>query len=156
MPSAHSVVHHGLYFADPNGKAHERPRQGSEPGFNGTRPGGEAEPPGAWAVGAQPHFQPEGLALPVKKGSDFAIRDSYTLPAAFDAVSIGAHAHYIGKQLTMTATLPTGEGKTRLPIKDWDFSWQDLPKDRRLDAEVHSRMVADPAPRRKVAGLLAQ
>jgi hypothetical protein len=201
-PSARSVVHHVLYFADPNGKAHQRPPQGPEPGFSGMQPGSAAEPLGGWAVGAQPHFFPEGLALPVKKGSDFVIqyhfhptgkpetekslvgiyfakqppartlvsvqmpptyslfsgldipagekdyviRDSYTLPAAMDAVSVGAHAHYIAKQLKMTATLPNGEVKTLLSIKDWDFSWQDryifeqsvpLPKGTRLDAEVH-------------------
>ncbi len=202
-PSARSVVHHVLYFADPNGKAHSRPQQGAEPGFSGMRPGGgEAEPLGGWAVGAQPHMQPAGLAIPVTEGSDlviqyhfhpngkpaaeksviglyfakkapdrtlvpvqlpptyalfsgldippgekdFVIRDSFTLPVALDAVSIGAHAHYIGKQLKMTATLPTGEVKTLLWIRDWDFSWQDryffdefvpLPKGTRLDAEVH-------------------
>ena len=207
-PSARSVVHHVLYFADPNGKAHTRPQQGTEPGFSGMRPGGEAEPLGGWAVGAQPHLEPEGLALPVQKGSDlviqyhfhpngkptaeksviglyfakkapdrtltavqlpptyalfsgldvpagekdFVIRDSYMLPVALDAVSIGAHAHYIAKQLKMTATLPTGEVKTLLWIKDWDFSWQDryffdqlvpLPKGTRLDAEVHWDNTAD-------------
>ncbi len=202
-PSARSVVHHVLYFADASGTAHQLPPQGAEPGFSGMRPGGgEAEPLGGWAVGAQPHMWPDGLALPVKKGSDFivqyhfhptgkpeteksvigfyfakkapsrtlvsvqlpptyslfsgldipagekdfVIRDSYTLPVALDAVSIGAHAHYIGKQLKMTATLPDGEVKTLLWIKDWDFSWQDryffaqpvaLPKGTRLDAEVH-------------------
>jgi hypothetical protein len=202
-PSARSVVHHVLYFADPNGKAHDRPQQGPEPGFSGMRPGGaEAEPLGGWAVGAQPHFQPEGLALPVKKGSDlivqyhfhptgkpeaeksviglyfaktpplrtlvsvqlpptyslfsgldipagttdFVIKDSYTLPVDLDAVSVGAHAHYIAKQLKMTATLPNGDVKTLLWIKDWDFSWQDryifqrfvpLPRGTRLDVEVH-------------------
>jgi len=207
-PSARSVVHHVLYFADPNGKAHARPQQGPEPGFSGMQPGGQAEPLGGWAVGAQPHMQPAGLALPVSKGSDliiqyhfhpngkpaaeksviglyfakkapertltavqlpptyslfsglnippgekdFVIRDSYTLPVALDAVSIGAHAHYIAKQLRMTATLPSGEVKTLLWIKDWDFSWQDryffehfvpLPKGTRLDAEVHWDNTAD-------------
>jgi mono/diheme cytochrome c family protein len=201
-PTARSVVHHVLYFADPSGKAHNHPRQGSEPGFTGMRPGGEAEQIGGWAVGAQPHREPAGLAIPISKGSDlviqyhfhpngkaaeeksvlglyfakeapkrslvavqlpptyslfsgldipagekdFVIRDSYTLPAAMDAVSIGAHAHYIGKQFKMTATLPSGEVKTLLWIRDWDFSWQDryffkdfvsLPKGTRLDAEVH-------------------
>lgn len=207
-PSARSVVHHVLYFADASGKAHTRPQQGSEPGFSGMRPGRETEPLGGWAVGAQPHFQPDGLALAVKKGSDlviqyhfhptgkpeaeksviglyfakkapertlvpiqlppayslfsgldipagdkdFVIRDSYTLPVAVDAVSIGAHAHYIGRQLKMTATLPTGEVKTLLWINDWDFAWQDryffqqlvpLPKGTRLDAEVHWDNSAD-------------
>src|SRR5262249_61362509 len=41
-PSARSVVHHVLYFADPNGKIHEKPQQGSEPGFSGMRVGNGA------------------------------------------------------------------------------------------------------------------
>lgn len=200
-PTARSVVHHVLYFTDSSGKAHMK-SQGPEPGFSGMRPASDAEQIGGWAVGAQSHMQPAGLAIPIKKDSDlviqyhfhpngkpqeeksliglyfakeapkrtlmsimlpptyalfsgldiapgdkdFVIRDSYTLPAAFDAVSIGAHAHYIAKQLKMTAALPTGEVKTLLWIKDWDFSWQDryffqdfvtLPKGTRLDAEVH-------------------
>ena len=39
-PSARAVVHHVLYFADPNGRIHERPSQGVEPGFSGMRAGG--------------------------------------------------------------------------------------------------------------------
>ncbi len=201
-PTARAAVHHVLYFTDPAGKAHTR-QQGPEPGYSGMRPGGaNVQQIGGWAVGAQPHMLPEGLAIPVTKGSDFVIqyhfhpngkpaeeksliglyfakeapkrtlisvmlpptyslfsgldipagekdfviRDSYTLPAAIDAVSIGAHAHYIGKQLKMTATLPNGEVKTLLSITNWDFAWQDryffqdfvtLPKGTRLDAEVH-------------------
>jgi mono/diheme cytochrome c family protein len=34
-PSARTVVHHVLYFADPRGVAHERAPQGPETGFNG-------------------------------------------------------------------------------------------------------------------------
>ena len=77
---------------------------------------------------------------------DFVIRDSYTLPAAIDAVGVGAHAHHIAKQLKMMATLPEGDVKTLLLIKDWDFAWQDryffqklvpLPKGTRLDVEIH-------------------
>ena len=74
---------------------------------------------------------------------DFIIRDSYTLPVAIDAVGASAHAHYICKQMKMTATLPDGSVKTMLHIKDWDFGWQDkyyfqqfvpLPQGTRLDA----------------------
>jgi len=201
-PSARSVVHHVLYFGDPSGKIHERPQEGSEPGFSGMRAGGATVPLGGWAVGAQPHFFPDGLALEVAKGSDlviqyhfhptgkpevekstvalyfaktpperrlisvqlppvyslfaglnippgekdYMVRDSYTLPVAMDAVGVGAHAHYLGKKLKLTATLPGGETKTLLMIGDWDFAWQDryffqqdvpLPAGTRLDAEVH-------------------
>src|SRR5437899_9740317 len=46
----------------------------------------------------------------------------------------------------MTATLPGGEVKTLLLIKDWDFAWQDryyfqqlvpLPAGTRLEVEIH-------------------
>ncbi|MES1257898.1 MAG: hypothetical protein ABUS51_05695, partial [Acidobacteriota bacterium] len=157
---------------------------------------------GGWALGAQPHLFPGGLAMRLAKGSDlviqyhfhpdgkpeaekslvglyfakqppgrtlvaiqlppsyslfsgldvppgekdFVIRDSYTLPAAIDAVGLSGHAHYIAKGMKMTATLPSGEMKTLLDIRDWDFAWQDryyfqdfvaLPKGTRLDAEIH-------------------
>jgi len=201
-PSARAVVHHVLYFADPNGRIHEKPQQGSEPGFSGMRAGGASIALGGWAVGGQPKFFPEGLALRVPKGSDlvvqyhfhptgkaqaeksliglyfakkppertltriqmppayslfsgldippgekdFVIRDSYTLPVAADAVGVGGHAHYLARVMKMTASLPGGEVKTLLVIKDWDFAWQDryffqqlvpLPSGTRLDVEIH-------------------
>jgi len=206
-PSARAVVHHVLYFADPSGSAHTK-QQGTQPGFSGMRAGGSPIPLGGWAVGAQPKFYPEGLALRLPKGSDlvvqyhfhptgkpeaeksligiyfakkppertltriqmpphyslfsgleipagekdFVIRDSYVLPVAVDAVGVGAHAHYIATQMKMTATLPGGEVKTLLLIKDWDFAWQDkyyfkqlapLPAGTRLDAEIHWDNSAD-------------
>lgn len=201
-PSARSVVHHVLYFADPKGLAHDKSRQGTEPGFSGMRASGATVPLGGWAVGAQPHFFPAGLALHVPKGSDlvvqyhfhpsgkpeaeksliglyfakkapdrtltriqmppvyslfsgldipagqkdFVIRDSYTLPVAVDGIGVGAHAHYLARQLKMTATLPDGSVKTLLAIKDWDFAWQDryffekpafLPAGTRLEVDIH-------------------
>ena len=59
-PSARAVVHHVLYFADPNGHSHER-QQGTEPGFGGMRAGNATVHLGGWAVGGQPSFFPEGL-----------------------------------------------------------------------------------------------
>lgn len=207
-PSARAVVHHVLYFADPNGRAHLKQSPGTEPGFSGMQAGRSTLALGGWAVGAQPHFLPDGFSMQVPKGSDlviqyhfhptgkpeaeksliglyfakkppertltriqmppayslfsgldiapgekdFVIRDSYTLPVATDALGLGAHAHYICKQMKMTATLPGGEVKTLLHIKDWDFAWQDryffqqlvaLPKGTRLDAEIHWDNSAD-------------
>jgi tetratricopeptide (TPR) repeat protein len=37
---------------------------------------------------------------------------------------VGAHAHYLGKDLQGFAILPSGEKKWLLWIKDWDFKWQ--------------------------------
>ena len=207
-PSARAVVHHVLYFADTSGTSHERPPQGTEPGYNGMRAGRSTKALGGWAIGAQPHFFPEGLALEVPKGSDlvvqyhfhptgkpeveksliglyfakkaperrltriqlppsyslfsgldipagqkdFVIRDSYTLPIAVDAVGVSAHAHYLATRMKMTATLPDGQVKDLLIIKDWDFAWQDryyfkdfvpLPKGTKLDSEIHWDNSAD-------------
>jgi len=200
-PTARPVVHHVLYFADPTGKSHQK-QDGDQPGFGGIIPTPNAVGIGGWAVGAQPHMLPEGLAQKVAKGSDFIIqyhfhpdgkvesekatvglyfakeapkrtltgiqlppsfglfsgidiapgdkdfvvKDSFVLPADFDAISVGAHAHYIATQMKMTATLPSGEVLTLLSIKDWDFAWQDryyfdhfitLPKGTKIDSEVH-------------------
>jgi hypothetical protein len=73
-PTARAGVHHVLYFADPNGRIHEKAQQGAEPGFSGMRAGGATIPLGGWAVGAQPHFFPEGLALRIPKGSDLVVQ----------------------------------------------------------------------------------
>jgi hypothetical protein len=75
----------------------------------------------------------------------YTVRDSFTLPVDVEGFSASAHAHYLGKSMKLTATLPSGETKTLLWIKDWDFAWQDgyafsdfvsLPKGTRLDGEV--------------------
>ncbi|HXI51521.1 MAG TPA: hypothetical protein VNH84_08450 [Candidatus Saccharimonadales bacterium] len=201
-PTARAAVHHVLYFADPTGRLHQKPAQGAQPGFSGMRAGGASVPLGGWAIGAQPHLLPDGLALQLPKGSDlviqyhfhptgkpeteksriglyfakqppgrtltriqmppayslfsgldipagekdFVIRDSYVLPVAAEAIGAGAHAHYIGKRLKMTATFPDGEVKTLLSIADWDFAWQDryffqqavpLPAQTKLEVEIH-------------------
>ena len=73
-PSSRGVVHHVLYFADGTGKIHERPQQGDEPGFSGMRLGRKTTPLGGWAVGAQPHFFPEGLAMNLPKGADLVVQ----------------------------------------------------------------------------------
>ncbi|HLQ46384.1 MAG TPA: cytochrome c [Planctomycetaceae bacterium] len=159
---------------------------------------------GGWALGAQPHELPDGLAFHLPAGADlilathfhpsgkvereastiglyfadsppkqrftgiqlppafgalkgidipagakeYVIEDSFELPIDVKAFGVGAHAHYLGKSMTLTATLPTGEKKTLLSIPDWDFAWQEqydfadfvpLPKGTRL----HSRITYD-------------
>jgi hypothetical protein len=87
----------------------------------------------------------EGLDIPADEGR-YTIKDSFVIPVDVRAFSVGAHAHYLGKQMRLTATLPNGDVKTLLRIDDWDFSWQEryrfddyvsLPKGTRLDAEIN-------------------
>ena len=76
---------------------------------------------------------------------DFAIEDSFVLPADAKAFGISAHAHYIAKTFKVTATFPDGKTKTLLSISDWDFGWQeqyrfedfvDLPKGTKISAKI--------------------
>jgi mono/diheme cytochrome c family protein len=71
--------------------------------------------------------------------------DSFVLPVAVEAFGVNAHAHYLGKEMEMTATLPDGAVIDLLRINDFDFNWQEqyqfadfvrLPKGTRLDARV--------------------
>jgi mono/diheme cytochrome c family protein len=86
----------------------------------------------------------KGIDIPAG-AKEYAIEDSFTLPVDVKAFGVSAHAHYLGKQMKMTARLPGGETRTLLWISDWDFAWQDqyqfkefvfLPKGSRLDVKI--------------------
>jgi len=55
---------------------------------------------------------------------DYTITDSYTLPVPVDLLSLMPHAHYLGKDMLVTAQLPGGALKTLIHIKEWEFHWQ--------------------------------
>ncbi len=85
-----------------------------------------------------------GIDIPPGK-ADFAVRDSFTLPADVDLVGVNAHAHYVGKTFKATAELPDKSTKNLFQIKDWDFNWQGtyyykdfvrLPKGTKLNVEI--------------------
>ena len=57
--------------------------------------------------------------------AEYVIEDSFVLPVDVEAFGVGAHAHYLGKSMTMTATFPSGETRVVLSIPDWDFAWQE-------------------------------
>ena len=68
--------------------------------------------------------------------------------------SIGAHAHYLGKDMKAVATKLDGTKVPLLWIPDWDFAWQDrypykdafvLPKGTRIDVTlVYDNSAANP------------
>lgn len=95
-PSARKVVHHVLYAYTEGGALAKVDGADGRPGFGGmgsigvTPGGGNSGGLGGWAVGATPIFMPEGLALPLPKGSDFVLQ---------------MHFHLTGKAETEKSTI---------------------------------------------------
>jgi tetratricopeptide (TPR) repeat protein/mono/diheme cytochrome c family protein len=56
--------------------------------------------------------------------TDYLVIDTFKLPAGVDLLSVYPHAHYLGKDMLVTATLPDGGVKTLLHIPQWSFHWQ--------------------------------
>lgn len=85
------------------------------------------------------------LAIDIPAGeSAYTIHDDYVLPVDVTLTAILPHAHYLGKEVTGWATLPSGTRIPLIKIKRWDFSWQgdyvykhpiSLPKGTRLSME---------------------
>jgi tetratricopeptide (TPR) repeat protein len=63
------------------------------------------------------------IDIPAGK-KDYTITDAYTLPVPVDLLSVMPHAHYLGKDMLVTALLPSGALKTLVHIKAWEFHWQ--------------------------------
>jgi tetratricopeptide (TPR) repeat protein len=57
--------------------------------------------------------------------ASYQLTDAYTLPAAVTVLRVYPHAHYLGKDIVVTAKLPDGTTKGLLHIANWDFNWQD-------------------------------
>ena len=85
-----------------------------------------------------------GIHIPPGE-KNYTVRDSFTLPIDCEAFAVAAHAHHLGKRMTMTATLPDGTTRNLLKVTDWDFAWQEqylyreriaLPKGTKLETEV--------------------
>jgi tetratricopeptide (TPR) repeat protein len=55
---------------------------------------------------------------------DYAVTDTYELPVAIELMSVYPHAHYLGKDMLVTATLPDKTTKTLLHVPQWSFHWQ--------------------------------
>jgi tetratricopeptide (TPR) repeat protein/mono/diheme cytochrome c family protein len=55
---------------------------------------------------------------------DYLVTETYELPVPVDLMGIYPHAHYLGKEMRVTATLPGGSVKPLLHIREWSFHWQ--------------------------------
>src|SRR5262249_47625027 len=56
--------------------------------------------------------------------SHYVVTSSLTIPENVDLAGIAPHAHYLGKEMKITATLHDGAEKPLICIKDWDFNGQ--------------------------------
>lgn len=57
--------------------------------------------------------------------SGYEISDRFTLPVDVTATSVYPHAHYLGKEMLVTARTPNRTTVTLLRIPRWNFNWQD-------------------------------
>lgn len=86
--------------------------------------------------------------------SHHVVKAFVTLPQDVELFGITPHAHYLAKDMQVTARLPDGSKLPLIWIKDWDFNWQGqyrykqpihLPKDTRLELEyVYDNSEANP------------
>lgn len=63
------------------------------------------------------------LDIPAGDAS-YRVTSSFTVPVDVTLLSLYPHAHYLGKNVQVTATLPDGTIKHVLNIPRWDFHWQ--------------------------------
>jgi Flp pilus assembly protein TadD/mono/diheme cytochrome c family protein len=56
----------------------------------------------------------------------FVIEDHLKLPVDVDVLGVYPHAHYLGKKMEAYATLPNGEKKWLILIRDWDIDRQSV------------------------------
>jgi Flp pilus assembly protein TadD len=67
----------------------------------------------------------EQLDIPAG-ASNFPVHDEFTLPIDVDVIAIYPHAHYLGHQMDVYATLPGGTKRWLVKIPQWDQSWQGI------------------------------
>ena len=99
-----------------------------------------------WSIVPVPPFFGilSGINIPPGE-KEYIKKSSMVLPVDVEAIAVNAHAHYLGKRMEMTATLPNGEQRWLLKMSDWNFAWQEdyafpqpvkLPAGTRLDALI--------------------
>lgn len=99
-----------------------------------------------WSIVPVPPFFGilSGINIPPGE-KEYIKRSSMVLPVDVEAIAVNAHAHYLGKRMEMTATLPNGEKRWLLKMSDWNFAWQEdyafqqpikLPAGTRLDSLI--------------------
>jgi hypothetical protein len=85
---------------------------------------------GFYLTSTPPRRRLDGFVINYKKidipagQKDYRIKQAGTLGADVEVYGIFPHMHLIGKEVKVTAILPTGAKKSLLWIDSWDFNWQ--------------------------------
>ena len=70
-------------------------------------------------------FKMGSKAIDIPAGDpDYVVEDRFVLPVDVDLLSLYPHAHYLGREMQVTAELPGGQRRSLLHIRKWDFRWQ--------------------------------
>ena len=69
-----------------------------------------------------PLLQPR-LHIPAGE-SRYRAAMSFTSPIDLEIAQVMPHMHLLGREMKVTATLPSGEVQPLVWIRDWDFNWQ--------------------------------
>ncbi len=56
--------------------------------------------------------------------NDYVVSDTFVVPVDVELLSIYPHAHFLGKTMTVTATMPGGQAQSLLTLPQWNFRWQ--------------------------------
>ena len=76
------------------------------------------------------------------------LNDSFTIPVGVQVIGVGGHAHYICREMKMSAQTPAGDKIVLLEIDDWDMDWQDRyqfakPVELPAGTVIHAEIVYD-------------
>lgn len=64
-------------------------------------------------------------ALDIPPGARaFTVSDEFRLPVDVEVLGLYPHAHYLGREIKAWATLPNGERRPLIWIRDWNIDWQ--------------------------------
>ena len=69
-------------------------------------------------------FGPVTLDIPANAKAH-KVEASVTTPIDLWLTAVLPHMHYLGREIRVTATLPSGDERSLIWIRDWDFNWQD-------------------------------
>jgi len=56
----------------------------------------------------------------------YQVTSTFVTPIDLEVIGIAPHMHLLGRQMKVAATLPNGQIKPMVWIKDWDFNWQGM------------------------------